>query len=175
MDKYSFNDRPDAARIAMSTSAAQSNIDPTVVLKFLDFQWAYRRMQREYDHVLAVNNLSESRFIILMFLSQAPHHQLLPSAIAAKLGSTRVTVTKMIKGLTEMHWVEKHPSTEDKRATLIHLTTLGQATLLDYLPRNFAAIQTLFGQLTAAELTTLDQLLSKINQGTVALKKEMEF
>lgn len=174
MEKYDFNDRPDATRLAFSISAAKAKIDPEVVLQFLDFQWAYRHMQRQYDQLLADNNLSESRFIILMFLYQAPHQRLLPSEIADKLGSTRVTATKLINGLNAAKCVEKQPSPIDKRATRIHLTAKGEKQLLAFLPKNFAAIQTLLGQLTKDDLATLNLLLNKINQGTRNLKTEME-
>ena len=174
MDKFNFNDRPDAERLAQGISAANTNTDPDMVLQFLNFQWAYRRMQRQYDNVLAKNQLSESRFIILMFLYLAPDQHLLPSEIAQKLGTTRVTVTKMLQGMTTTKLVAKQPSPDDKRATWIHLTDDGQKVLLSFLPENFVAIQTLFGNLTTDDLQTLKQLLHKINQGTQTLTNEME-
>ncbi|ANZ60515.1 MarR family transcriptional regulator [Secundilactobacillus paracollinoides] len=174
MDKFNFNNRPNAARIELTKNSALSDIDTEVVLQFLNFQWAYRGMQRQYDAVLTQHHLTESRFIILMFLSEATDQQLLPSEIADQLGATRATVSKLLRGMAADGWVQKRASETDKRATYMQLTPTGKATLDAFLPANFAAVKTLFGQLTPDELKTFASLLNKINQGTSNLKTEME-
>ncbi|GAX01491.1 MarR family winged helix-turn-helix transcriptional regulator [Secundilactobacillus silagei] len=174
MEKGNFNDRPDAARLALSIGEVHSDIDADTVLQFLNFQWSYREMQRQYDAVLTKYQLTESRFVILMFLYEAPKQQLLPLQLADKLGTTRATVSKLLRGLVTQGRVTKQASPTDKRAALISLTAEGERVLLSFLPHNFDAVQTLFGNLTSAELTTFSHLLAKINQGTQTLKNEME-
>ena len=109
-----------------------------------------------------------------MFLYEAPKQQLLPLQLADKLGTTRATVSKLLRGLVTQGRVTKQASPTDKRAALISLTAEGERVLLSFLPHNFDAVQTLCGHLTSAELTTFSHLLAKINQGTQTLKNEME-
>ncbi|WP_225419866.1 MarR family winged helix-turn-helix transcriptional regulator [Levilactobacillus cerevisiae] len=168
---YDFNDRPDAARISL---VAGSTGEAEVAELFLNFQWAYREMQRQYDQVLANSGLSESKFIILMFLAQAPQQQLAPSVIADKLGATRATVSKLLKGMVAQAWVARVASPTDKRSTLIQLTAAGQQTVTAFLPHNFAAVQTIMAPLSPAEIDQLNGLLQKINQGTHNLNLELE-
>ncbi len=120
MEKGNFNDRPDAARLALSIGEVHSDIDADTVLQFLNFQWSYREMQRQYDAVLTKYQLTESRFVILMFLMGAKR-QLLPRQLAEKLGTTRATVSKLLRGLVTQGRVTKQASPIDKRATLIEL------------------------------------------------------
>ncbi|MFC6261265.1 MarR family winged helix-turn-helix transcriptional regulator [Levilactobacillus fujinensis] len=168
---YDFNDRPDAARISL---VAGSTEEAEVSVLFLNLQWTYREMQRQYDQVLANSELSESKFIILMFLAQATQQQLAPSELADKLGATRATVSKLLKGLVTKRWVQRVASPTDKRSTLIRLTESGQQTVTAFLPHNFAAVQRIMAPLSAAEMRQLNGLLKKINQGTHDLQLELE-
>lgn len=166
MDNFTFNDQPDAIRLAFEISTMETHIDPELVLQFHHFQQAYRRMQQAYDHVLADADLSESRFLILMLLDQAPRQRLLPSEIADMLGSTRVTVTKLLNRMVAAHLVEKQALPSDKRKRRIHLTVAGKKRVDAFLPKHFAAVQSLLGEFTQEELVTLHQLLQKIEGGT---------
>lgn len=170
---YQFNDRPQEERLALMAQA-YPDANPEVVSTFLQLQWTYREMQRQYDAVLARSGLSESRFIILIFLSHADNHQLAPSAIADKLGATRATVTKMVKGMRDNGWVQQVGNLADKRSTLIQMTDAGQACLDGFLPDNFQSVNTLLGGLTSQERATLRVLLDKVSIGTQQLKNEME-
>ncbi|MFC6177219.1 MarR family winged helix-turn-helix transcriptional regulator [Companilactobacillus huachuanensis] len=168
---FDFNDRPDAARISL---VAGSSGEAELSVLFLNFQWAYREMQRQYDQILANSDLTESKFIILMFLGQANQKQLSPSEIADKLGATRATVTKLLKGLVAKKWVQRLASDTDKRSAMIQLTELGQRTVTQFLPHNFSAVQTIMGALSTDEVTQLNKLLKKVNQGTQHLKQQLE-
>ncbi len=168
---FDFNDRPDAARISL---VAGSSGEAELSVLFLNFQWAYREMQRQYDQILANSDLTESKFIILMFLGQANQKQLSPSEIADKLGATRATVTKLLKGLVAKKWVQRLASDTDKRSAMIQLTELGQRTVTQFLPHNFSAVQTIMGTLSTDEVTQLNKLLKKVNQGTQHLKQQLE-
>lgn len=79
---------------------------------------------------------AETRFIILMFLYNEPTHQLLPSELSQKLGSTRATTTKVINGLERNKWVVKESSSLDERSVIVRLTAEGIDLLEDFLPEN---------------------------------------
>ncbi|MGC4019502.1 MAG: MarR family transcriptional regulator [Muricomes sp.] len=179
MDNFTFVDRPDNQRLKLMTdvySERDSAFDSVVSELFIDFQWTYRNMQKVYDSALDKHNLSESRFIILMFLKTAPNHELLPSLISEKLGATRATVSKLLKALESKGWIIKHSSTTDKRAIPVQLTEAGNTILEDFLPVNFNVVHLLFENLTKEEIKQFSHLLSKIKEGTqkCITKLEME-
>ncbi|MBC2331039.1 MarR family winged helix-turn-helix transcriptional regulator [Listeria swaminathanii] len=172
MDNFSFVDRPDNQRIQLMNDVSEQ--DAIITELFLDFQWTYRNMQKVYDDVLDKNNLSESRFIILMFLKRAPNHELLPSLIAEKLGATRATVSKMLKAMEQKGWITKKTSISDKRSITIKLTEAGMHILENFLPINFQTVHLLFDQLTQDEMKQFSYLLGKIKQGTTKCAQETE-
>ena len=100
LEKYQFVDRPNQARIK-ATSEEYYDIDENLVLNFLDFQWTYREMQKQYDILFDSFGLTESRFLILMFLKRANGNMLLPSQISEKLGASRPTVSKLLKAMVQ--------------------------------------------------------------------------
>ncbi len=173
MEEFYFKDRPTRHRIEASAKG-NSDIESDFVLAFLDFQWSYRKMQKQYDLLLEKYGLTESRFIILMFLQRADDHQLLPSDISEKLGASRPTVSKLLRGMEKNQLIERVPSHTDKRSFFVKLTKLGSKTLADFLPSNFSSVKTIFSMLDSEDIQTLNKLLTKIDTGTLKLKKEME-
>ncbi|MBC1972489.1 MarR family transcriptional regulator [Listeria welshimeri] len=172
MDNFSFVDSPSNQRIQLMNDVSEQ--DAMITELFLDFQWTYRNMQRVYDDILDQNDLTESRFIILMFLKRAPKQELLPSVIAHKLGATRATVSKLLKAMEQKGWITKNPSTSDKRSTSVKLTEEGMRVLDNFLPINFQTVHLLFESLTQDEMKQFSYLLKKIKQGTAKASQEME-
>lgn len=173
MDNFTFADRPSNQRIQLMINS-HSTIDAEVVELFLEFQWTYRNMQKVYDNTLIKNDLSESRFIILMFLKQAENQELLPSTIAEKLGATRATVSKLLKAMEAKEWIKKTIATSDKRSLPVQLTTLGNKVLEAFLPENFAVAEKIFSSFSAEEIKQFSYLLNKIKVGTQKCSLEME-
>jgi len=175
MDAFKFNDRPGTKRLGQTISeyaTAETNVDAAAL--FLNLQWTYREMQKAYDDVLAEYDLTETRFIILMFLFQADQYRLAPSEIATKLGATRPTVTKILNKLVINGWVTKVSAVNDKRSVMIELTTTGTHVLEKFLPHNFEAVQVIMSELSPTEITTLSILLNKITIGTSKLNEKKE-
>lgn len=172
MEKFTFADRPSNQRIQVMNDV--SEMDSTISELFIDFQWTYRNMQKVYDSVLDKNDLSESRFIILMFLKNAPNYELLPSVISEKLGATRATVSKLLTAMTHKGWIIKNSSPSDKRSVPVQLTDAGMAVLEAFLPKNFQTVHLLLGDLTAEERAQFSYLLGKIKQSTEKYTLEME-
>jgi MarR family transcriptional regulator, negative regulator of the multidrug operon emrRAB len=173
MYNYTFNDRPDKQRLELHKNI-YSNINTDIVKIFIDFQWTYRNMQRQYDCLLEQYDLSESRFIILMFLYQAPNQTLLPSDISEKLGSSRATVSKLLKVMEKKRWIVKRSSEIDKRFFGIQLTESGIQVLENFLPKNFSIVNTLLCDLTSDDIQALSKIFNKINNGTQKYMKETE-
>ena len=173
MDNFTFVDRPDNQRLQLMKDV-YSELNSDIVKLFIDFQWTYRNMQKQYDYALDKNDLSESRFIILMFLYQAPNQTLLPSVISEKLGATRATVSKLLKAMEMKGWISKSTSTTDKRSLTIQLAESGNHVLEKFLPENFSIVNDLLGNLSSEEIQQLSSLLTKINDSTQKHTQEME-
>ncbi|QBO35927.1 MarR family transcriptional regulator [Periweissella cryptocerci] len=173
MVEYSFVDRPTNERINATRDKFPEANGADVTL-FLNVQWTYRAMQKQYDALLDRFGLTETKFIILMFLHNEPTHQLMPSILAQKLGSTRVTTTKVINGLERNGWVTKAASARDKRAVIVALTDDGESLLQKFLPANYRAATMIMSTLNESEQATLASLLDKVKQGTLNLQNEME-
>ncbi len=107
------------------------------------------RNRKKYNRLLETFDLSESRFVILMFLGHAEDKRLLSSEIATRLGVTRVTVSKLLKGMEQQTLIEKIASKLDKRSTPIQLTDKGRQILKRFLPYNYEAVHLLFEPFTA--------------------------
>ena len=173
MESYRFIDRPNYERIK-ATAEEFYRTDENLVLAFLDFQWSYREMQKQYDSLLQRFSLTESRFIILMFLKRAKGNMLLPSEISEKLGASRPTVSKLLKAMEKNELVKKTSSVIDKRSVSFKITDYGLKVLDDFVPSNFRAVETIFGFLESEDISALTVILEKLNKGTNKLKEEME-
>lgn len=171
---FSFSDRPNDDRIKETLSGVENASDPELTTLFLDVQWTYREMQKAYDHLLEQYQLSESKFILLMFLERADKHELQPSELATKLGATRATVSKLLVGMERSRFIQKVPTATDKRMVLIRLTDTGQHVLNDFLPSNFQAVDTIFSTFSKADQQALTSLLAKVKQGTKQLNQEIK-
>ncbi len=174
MERFTFKDRPNNQRMQVTVDQYAKSSNSEQALLFLDLQWTYREMQKAYDQVLAQYGLSESKFIILMFLNSAEENSLLPSELAEKLGASRATITKLLNSMEKEHWVKKIPSLIDKRAVQIQMTDQGKEVLEAFLPDNFEFVNTLTEELSEEEIDQFFYLLNKIKQGTTKLTKEME-
>lgn len=173
MNNFTFVDRPDNQRLKLMQDV-YSELNSDVVKLFIDFQWTYRNVQKQYDYALDKNDLSESRFIILMFLYHAPYQTLLPSVISEKLGAARATVSKLLKAMETKGWISKSNSTTDKRSLSVQLTETGNHVLEKFLPENFSIVNKLLGNLSSEEIQQLSNLLKKINDNTQKYTQEME-
>lgn len=162
MSYYNFVDRPSKQRIQEMANQLHLKVSPDAVHLFLDFQLAYREVEKNYESLVASFDLSESRFIILMFLYYADNKQLLPSEIAHKLGVTKPTISKLLRGMEQQRLVSSHQSSTDKRVRDIQLTTAGEKLLRTFLPYNYRSSSLLFEDFTAEEKRQFAHLLRKL-------------
>lgn len=168
---YNFVDRPSKQRIKEMAAELNLAVSPDAVHLFLDFQLTYREIEKNYEHLVESFDLSESRFIILMFLFYADDKALLPSEIATKLGVTKPTISKLLKGMQQQDLVTSHSSTEDKRVRYIQLTTAGEQLLRTFLPYNYRSSSLLFEDFSATEMTQFSHLLRKLLKAKDKIQK----
>ena len=165
---YTFNDRPSSDRV-LKAMENRSKIDPSLVLTFLNLQWTYRDLEKEYGRVLEKYRLSESSFIVMMLLFHSDSESLSPSQVAERLGCTRATASKLIKRMEKDDLIVKIASEKDKRSASIQLSKEGRQVLESFLPYNFLFVENLFSAFSEEELSMLNTLLYKLSDGTKKL------
>ncbi|KLI76015.1 MULTISPECIES: MarR family winged helix-turn-helix transcriptional regulator [Lacticaseibacillus] len=158
---FDFTDRPDAHRLELMRKA-YPDVDTQSVLTFLNFRACFRAVAADYQRVLDRFGLSESRFLILMFLYHNQPQALGITTLATKLGATKATTSKLVGGMVKSGLVEKVSTAADKRATLIQMTHAGAELLDRFLPVNYQAVNHLFRHLTHDEQVQLNHLLDKL-------------
>jgi len=161
MEPYDFSDVPSIQRIKEMNQQV-ANSEPDNVLSFITFQQVYSEIDKAYSDLLQSHHLSESRFLILMFLRRAGDHGLSPSMIAQKLSSTKATASKLIRGMAGDNMIEKLASPIDQRSSVVRITQYGNELLDDFLPANFNFVNELFSRLTNDEQIMFSQLLQKL-------------
>ncbi|WP_083318228.1 MarR family winged helix-turn-helix transcriptional regulator [Floricoccus tropicus] len=146
------------------------DINPNSVTAYLKLQWTFREVEKNYNKILEHFDLSESRFVIMMYLSRAEENQLLSSELAERLGVSKATISKILKKMEEKNLIEKIPSKTDKRSTYIKLTEEGLKKLKYFLPYNYKAVDQLFSNFSEKELENFAQLLEKLENNKEKLK-----
>lgn len=164
MEPINFLERPDNSRIQSLAKQYNYEVDADAVRLYLELQWTFREVEKKYNHLLEAFGLSESRFVILMFLGRATEKQLLSSEIADKLGVTRATTSKLLKGMEQHKLIQKIASQVDKRSTHIQLTDKGDQLLTSFLPYNYASAHLLFKNFTETEKEQFSLLLKKLGK-----------
>ncbi|GAY73334.1 MarR family winged helix-turn-helix transcriptional regulator [Lentilactobacillus kosonis] len=161
MEPYDFSDVPSIERIKEMNQQV-ANSEPDNVLSFITFQRVYSEIDGAYADLLQDHHLSESRFLILMFLRRAGDNGLSPSLIAQKLSSTKATASKLIRGMVADGMIVKLASEIDQRSSIIRITDHGDELLDHFLPANFDFVNRLFSRLTNDEQFQFSYLLQKL-------------
>ncbi|MFN8518078.1 MAG: MarR family transcriptional regulator [Chloroflexota bacterium] len=101
---------------------------------------------------------------VLLPLSLAPEHRLRMHELADRSHLTRSGLTRRVDRLVEDGWVERVYCDADRRGAYAHLTHRGAAELERALPHHIRALERhLLDRLSATELSTLTQLLSRLS------------
>jgi MarR family 2-MHQ and catechol resistance regulon transcriptional repressor len=123
---------------------------------------------------LASAGLSYAQYRVLMSLMfcewAGADDGLNPSEISAHQGTSRNTVSALIRQLEDDKFVDRHLDNDDRRRFNIHLTDAGRQIVLDHVGRHAQMIDALFSVLSPEEIETLSRLLHALNQRAQDLK-----
>lgn len=118
-------------------------------------------IDKDCAHRLAPYELSESKFVLLSILKDAPEQQCLPNMLADQLGISRATTSGLLDGLEKSNYIQRLNHSDDKRKVIIELTALGEKILNQVSAIHTEWIGELFSDLTATEQQLLKQLIAK--------------
>lgn len=107
--------------------------------------------------------LSPSGFYVLAALLNTPERRLEPRQIAERLQLSRPSVTGLLDTLQDRGFVVRRPHAGDRRRVLVELTSFAEQMLQDHYPTHYKEQARLVEDLSDVELSTLVQLLRRLN------------
>ncbi len=128
------------------------------------FLRAHAAITRELEPQLAHGHgLTLSDYDVLVQLAQAPGRRLRPVELARAVILTRSGVTRLVQGLERAGLVERVPSPDDGRGSLVHLTAEGRDVLRRASRTHLAGVRDRFAnRFDDDELRTLSGLLGRL-------------
>lgn len=128
------------------------------------------RLGRLMEQALAERGLTTARAELLFVLDQ--RGPVVQRELAEALHRTPRHVTGLVDLLEEQGWVARGPHPTDRRATLVSLTARGSAAAAQMDTERRAAAQSLFGDLSAADLAAFvvvaDRVLDRLGRPATA-------
>ena len=129
-----------------------------------------------FDSNLSRQNMSQSRFIVLLLLKRIElrggggDECATPSKLADQAGVSRGTMTGLLAGLEREGLIERELHNGDRRMFSIRMTEKGKKALNRIYPDYYNRIAGLMSGLSDDERETLVSLLEKVNAGIPALR-----
>lgn len=125
-----------------------------------------RLAERSIEERLASHGLTIAEFDVLATLRRsAQPHRLTPTQLYRDLMITSGTMTSRIDKLEARELVERHADPDDRRGTLVALTTEGRKLVDKVVEKHLDNEAELLSPLTRAEQASLDALLRKLLSG----------
>lgn len=155
-----------------------ANIAPQAVRLMGDMRRISHSMHQIGTASIANSGLTEAQYLVLMSLYMGEEidgrTELNPSEISKWRGTSRNTISSLIRGLEEDGLIERHLDMQDRRKFNISLTTDGRALISKYAHLQFRTVGSSFNKLTQKEQDTLSSLLNKLNQNLKEARSEVE-
>ena len=134
-------------------------------------QEAYLAIWRTYDRLRAIEEalfsewyLTAQQYNVLRILESSSPNKIPTLSLTKRLISRAPDITRMLDRLEQNGWIERERSVEDRRTVLVGITTEG-LRLVRELQRPLAQChQKQVGHLSAKELKTLCELLSRARE-----------
>lgn len=140
-----------------------------------DFRLVSHQIYRLSEINLEESGLSYAQYRVLMLLRfcewTGKCDGLNPSEISAKQGTSRNTISSLIRSLEENGLIERHLDVNDRRRFNIHLTDAGREKTVTQSSDHVELINQLFAVLSTEEMEILSTLLQKLSQRAATLKE----
>ncbi len=128
----------------------------------LDLVAAQSRVQKRVDHQLFLHGISFSEFMVMRALDVAPGKSLRRIDLAEKVNLTASGITRLIAPMEKNKLVTKETNARDARVSLVRLTKVGAQILGDATASFRLATQSVFENLTQADLDGLVKTIGRL-------------
>ncbi len=146
--------------------------DVSAVLSFLSLLRVAGDLSAALDVCLSRHDLLQGRWWVLILLMRENSKTSTPSILAEKSGVSRATMTGLLDGLEQQHLVERMLTKADRRSIFIKLTEAGQTKLDVVMPDYYSRLRECMKALSGQDREKLQQILTVLNAGAVALLNE---
>jgi DNA-binding MarR family transcriptional regulator len=139
-------------------------LSPEQLEAWTRFLRAHSSITRELEAQLGSGHeLTLSDYDVLVQLAQAPGRRLRPVELARAVLLTRSGVTRLVHGLERAGLVERIPSPDDLRGSLVHLTAEGRDALRRASRTHLQGVRERFAdRFSDDELRALSDLLGRL-------------
>lgn len=143
------------------------DIDPRAIRLMDEMRMVSHSLYQIGESSLIATGLSYAQYRILMslfFCEQIEgRSELNPSEISERQGTSRNTISALIRNLEDQGLIERHLDKEDRRKFNIRLTEAGRSLVSEHASRHMRIIAGCFRSLTGDEQDRLSQLLAKLS------------
>ena len=150
------------------------DIDPQAARLFEEFRVVAHQFHQLSENSLDSSGLSYAQYRVLMNLRfcewESKGDGLNPSEISAAQGTSRNTISSLIRSLEKDGYIERHLDSDDRRRFNIRLSEAGREIAFEHEHNHFQLIANLFSVLTPQEIETLSTLLQKLGNRAGTLK-----
>ena len=158
------------------------SISPEVSPESVQILGDWRRVGHSLKQIseasVAESGLTEPQFMVLMSLyiheNIEGKNMLNPSEISKWRGTSRNTISSLIRGLEDDGLIERHLDSQDRRKFNICLSENGRERVSHYAHRQFRIVAGCFHNLTPEEKDSLRQLLAKIKDNLQTARIQLE-
>lgn len=158
---YTLRDVPKYENLRAAASR-YPDLDPSSSAAFLLLLRVASDLLAQAEDYLALHELSQARFTVLMLLYRVIEVPQNPCEIARKAGVTRATMTGLIDGLVREGLVSRKTVETDRRMLEIELSAKGKKFLEGVMPGYFRLIRKNMSGLAHQERERLIELLTKL-------------
>ncbi len=145
------------------------SIDPDSVRLLEQFLQVFHGMHRIGENSLASSGLSFAKYRLLLGLMFSEtiedRKDLNPSEISRRQGTSRNTISALIRDLEQERLIERQLDSEDRRRFNIKLTESGRNFVINHASDHFQAIAICFRGLNDPEKRELSGLLFRLAEG----------
>lgn len=166
---FTMQDIPSLAEIRRQNQALGTALPEVPLRALLRLMRVGNDVQTAIAAHLQAQGISTARFVLLAQLMRADGHQLTPSELAEGSGVTRATVTGLIDGLANSHWVERKLHPGDRRSVIVQLTEAGIDFLRSILPDHAETIVCMIRHIPEEDLVRLETTLDRVEANIEAL------
>jgi DNA-binding MarR family transcriptional regulator len=173
-----MHDEEKKQRWVAFVQSIEPDMTPQAVLLMGQWRRISHALQQIGDASLVESGLTEAQYLVLMSLYM--HEQiegramLNPSEISKWRGTSRNTISSLIRGLEAEGLIERQLDDEDRRKFNICLTGNGRTLVSQYAHKQFRAVGGCFNRLSDADQEILSEILTKLSQNLEDTRTQLE-
>lgn len=150
--------------------------DPQAVRLMDELRKVAHQLYRLSEASLETADLSYAQYRVLMHLLfnewLGNAEGLNPSEISTHQGTSRNTISALIRSLEDAGLIARELDQDDRRRFYIRLTEAGRQKAREHANRHMQLVSDIFAVLSPDEMNTLSSLLQKLNECAGAIQKE---